>query len=177
MIPLQERAGVQYGLAEPADLDEMAGLLGAVFSQDDALALATGVTATEFTDLVRLFGPRAAAEGLTIVARSAPAGEMVGALLTEDGSAAPPSGIERVSPKFAPTFDLMGQLDEEYRQGKSVPPGDWLHLFLLGVPRPFRGHGVGRQLVASCLENGARRGYRRGVTEAASSDSGATSAR
>jgi ribosomal protein S18 acetylase RimI-like enzyme len=60
----------------------------------------------------------------------------------------------------------MGQLDAEYMQGKSVLPGEWMHLFLLGVPKPFGGRGVGQQLITSCLENGARKGYRLAFTEA-----------
>lgn len=171
MIPSHEHLGIQYGVAEPSDLDEMAALLGAVFSRHDPMAVARGVTAAEFTDLVRLFGLQAVGDELTIVARASPTGEMVGALLTEDSSSAPPSGIERLSPRFDPVFDFMGQLDAEYRQGKSVPPGQWLHLFLLGVVQPFGGRGVGQQLVSSCLDNGARKGYRRAVTEATSSAS------
>ncbi|HEX7186524.1 MAG TPA: GNAT family N-acetyltransferase [Thermoanaerobaculia bacterium] len=171
MIPSLELLGVQYGMAEPSDMDELAALLGLVFSRSDPPAVALGVTAAEFESVVRLYGPRAAAEGLTIVARSVDTGEMAGALLTEDASSAPPSGIERLSSKFDPVFDMLGQLDADYRRGRSVPPGEWLHLSLLGVAQPFGGRGVGQQLVASCLENGARKGYRLAVTEATSSAS------
>jgi len=129
------------------------------------------VTAAEFADLVRLCCPQAAADGLTIVARSASTGEMVGALLTDDWASPSPNGFERLTEKFAPTLDLMGQLDAEYLEGKTVPPGHWLHLFLLGVPKPFGGRGIAQQLVATCLENGVRRGYPLAVTEATSSTS------
>jgi len=171
MIRRHERSGIRYGVAEASDLDEMTTLLGSVFSQADLLALATGVTAAEFAALVRLFCPQAAADELTVVARSASTGQMVGALLTEDASSPPPSGVEHLTEKFAPTLDLMGQLDAEYLEGKTVPPGHWLHLFLLGVPQPFGGRGIGHQLVAACLENGGRKGYRLAVTEATSSTS------
>jgi len=166
MIPSHELSGIRYGVAEASDMDEMAAFLGGVFSHEDPIALALGVTPAEFVDLVRLFCPQAAVDGLTVVARLADTGEMAGALLTEDAGSAPPSGMERVSQKFDPIVDLTSQLDAEYRQEKSVLPGDWLHLFLLGVPQPFSGRGVGQQLVASCLANGSRRGYRRAVTEA-----------
>jgi len=166
MIPSSERSGVRYGVAEPSDLAEMAALLGIAFSQQDVLAVATGVTAAEFEAVVRHYNPHAADAGLTVVARAADTGEMVGALLTEDASAPPSGGIEHVNPKFAPTFDLLGQLDAEYRQGRAVTPGDRLHLILLGVPRPWSGRGIGSQLVTTCLENGARKGYRLAVTEA-----------
>jgi ribosomal protein S18 acetylase RimI-like enzyme len=168
MISLQEHSGVRYSVAGPSDMDEVATLLSVAFTQDDPLAATLGVTPAEFEDLVRLFCPRAAAEGLTIVARSSDTGEMVGALLTEDASSAPPRGIEEVSKTFDPVFDLLGQLDAEYRQGQSLPPGHRLHLLWLGVAPSCAGRGVGTQLVASCLENGARRAYRSAIAEATS---------
>src|SRR4051812_43500601 len=108
MIPTHELSGIQYGVAESSDMEEMATFLGTVFSQEDPVALALGVTPTEFVDLVRLFCPQAVIDGITVVARLAEPGEMVGALLTVDASSAPPSGMERVSQKFDPTVDLMG---------------------------------------------------------------------
>ena len=49
---------------------------------------------------------------------------------------------------------------------RTVRPGDSLHLFLLGVADRVAGRGVAQQLVAACLEHGARMGYRLAVTEA-----------
>jgi ribosomal protein S18 acetylase RimI-like enzyme len=166
MAPSPEKLVVQYSICGASDVDEMARLLGEVFSQRDPPAVAVGLTPSEFEAFVRLFGRKAEAEGLTIVARSAATGEMIGALLTEDAASAPPDGMDRLSAKFDPIFDILGQLDTEYRGGKSVRPGEYLHLFLLGVAQGFAGQGVAQQLVAACLENGVRRGYRAAVTEA-----------
>jgi ribosomal protein S18 acetylase RimI-like enzyme len=91
---------------------------------------------------------------------------MVGALLTEGFASAPPEGMDHLSPKFNPIFDILGQLDAEYRSGRVVQPGETIHLFLLGVAEHSAGKGTGQQLVAECLANGARRGYRIAVTEA-----------
>jgi ribosomal protein S18 acetylase RimI-like enzyme len=157
---------IEYGLFAASDADAMVTLLGEAFSRRDPPAVAVGLTAPEFEELVRLFCPKAEAEGLTIVARAAGTGELVGALLTEDSASAPPEGLDRLSAKFDPIFDILGQLDAEYRGGVAPPPGDTLHLFLLGVAEEAAGRGVARRLVAACLENGVRRGYRRAVTEA-----------
>lgn len=86
----------------------MTRLLGEVFSRRDPPAVAAGVTASEFEALVRLFCPRAEDQGLTIVARLADTGELVGALLTEDSALAPPDGMDRLSTKFDPIFDNPG---------------------------------------------------------------------
>jgi ribosomal protein S18 acetylase RimI-like enzyme len=166
MAPSSEHMVVNYSVYTVSDADVMAQLLGEVFSQRDPPAVATGLTSSEFEALVRLLCPKAEAEGLTIVARSAGTGEMIGALLTEDSASALPEGMDRLSAKFNPIFDILGQLDTEYRAGRALHPGECLHLFLLGVAQRFAGQGVARQLVAACLENGSRRGYRTAVTEA-----------
>jgi len=54
----------------------------------------------------------------------------------------------------------------EYRGGRTVRPGEFLHLFLLGVSDRVAGRGVAQQLVVACLEHGKRRGYQVAVTEA-----------
>jgi ribosomal protein S18 acetylase RimI-like enzyme len=157
---------INYRVYAASDVNEMALLLGEAFSHRDPPAVAAGLTVGEFESFVRLLCPKAEAEGLTIVARSAGTGEMVGALLAEDSASAIPDGMDQLSAKFSPIFDILGQLDMEYRGGEPPRPGEALHLFLLGVAQRFAGQGVAHQLVATCLENGARRGYRVAVTEA-----------
>jgi ribosomal protein S18 acetylase RimI-like enzyme len=162
---------VNYGLYTASDADEMTGLLGEVFARRDPPAVAAGLTSSEFEAFVRLFCPTAEADGLTIVARSAETGEMLGALLTEDSASALPEGVDQLGAKFNPIFDILGQLDEEYRRGQTVHPGESMHLFLLGVAQRIVGQGVAQRLVAECLANGARRGYRVAVTEATNNTS------
>jgi GNAT superfamily N-acetyltransferase len=158
---------VIYALFTESDTSDMARLLGQVFSRRDPPAVAVGLSGAEFEEFVQLFCPKAAAEELTIIARSAATGDMIGALLAEDSSSAPPETLSQVSTKFNPIFDILGQLDAEYREGRPpVQRGEWIHLFLLGVADDFLGKGLAQQLVAACLENGVRKGYRLAVTEA-----------
>ena len=162
---------VNHSLYTASDADEMTRLLGDVFAQRDPPALAVGLTPSEFEVFVDLFCPKAAAEGLTIVARSAETGEMCGALLTEDSASALPDGIDHLNRKFYPIFDILGQLDKEYRGDQTVHPGESIHLLLLGVAQRFAGKGIAQQLVSECLANGIRRGYRVAVTEATNKSS------
>src|ERR1017187_7810340 len=157
---------IEYGLYVPSEAEAMAKLLGETFSRYDTPAAAGAQTASEFEAFVRLLCPKVAAQGLTIVARLAGTGDLVGALLTEDSASALPDGMDRLSAKFDPIFDILGQLDTEYRGGQAVRSGDSLHLFLLGVSNRVAGRGVAQQLVTACLEHGTRRGYRVAVTEA-----------
>ena len=157
---------IEYGTYQAADEEEMVRLLGHVFSRYDPPAVAVGLEPSEFEAFVRLFCSRAAVEGLTIVARRADTGELVGAMLTEDCASSPPDGMDRLSVKFKPIFDILGLLDAEYRGERVVAQGNWMHLFLLGVAGSVSGQGVAQKLVSRCLENGASHGYRLAVTEA-----------
>jgi ribosomal protein S18 acetylase RimI-like enzyme len=155
-----------YHLFTRADADEMSRLLGEVFVQGDPPAMAVGLTASGFESFVRLYGPKADAEGLTVVARSAATGQMIGALLAEDSGSGPPNGFERLSSKFSPIFDILGQLDTEYSADRPRRRGESLFLFLLGVAPGFAGRGIAQRLVAECIGYGGRLGYRIAVTEA-----------
>ena len=166
MTSSSEVVPIEYGLYAASDAEPMARLLGDVFSRRDPPAVAAGLTASEFEAFVRLLCPKAADERLTIVARLAGTGELVGALLTEDSASSLPEGMDRLTPKLDPIFDILGQLDAEYRGGRAVGSGESLHLFLLGVSDRVSGRGVAQRLVAECLGHGARKGYRRAVTEA-----------
>lgn len=157
---------IVYGAYVPSDAEAMAKLLAQAFTRHDPPAVATSLTASEFEAFVRLLCPQVAADGLTIVARLEGSGELVGALLTEDSASPLPDGIDRLSAKFLPIFDILGQLETEYRAGRELRPRESLHLFLLGVSDGVAGRGVAQQLLAACLENGKGRGYRVAVTEA-----------
>lgn len=144
----------------------MVRLLGEAFTKRDPPAMAVGLDPSEFEAFLQLFCRKADVEGVTIVARHAGTRELVGALLAEDGASALPGGVDRVSPKFEPIFDILGQLGKEYRGNHTPRRGEWLHLFLLGVSDSVAGRGVAAQLVSSCLEHGVRKGYQRAFTEA-----------
>jgi len=166
MIPFTEIAGIQYGICESSDIIEMANLLAEAFSLFDPPAVAVGISAPEFVTCVHLFAPASVNDKLTIVARSTDTHEMVGALLTRDWVSPPPDGVDQLSKKFDPIFDILSQMDTDYQRGKVIQRGECLHLFFLGVARSCGGRGVAQQLVSACLENGRQKGYCLAVTEA-----------
>ena len=88
-----ESMQIEYGVYVPSDAEAMVKLLGEVFSRYDPPAVAAGLNASEFEAFVRLLCPKAAVEGLTIVARRA--GELIGVLLTEDSASALPDGMDQ----------------------------------------------------------------------------------
>ena len=144
----------------------MARLLAVTFARHDPPAVALGLTAEEFEAFVTVVCRSAGVERLTISARDVASGEMVAALLAEDGATSPPAGMDDLSPRFEPIFELFGQLDEQTPSPHPTAPGEVVHLFLLGVDATFMGRGIAHRLVATCVANASACGYRTAVTEA-----------
>ena len=169
MKPVSEALDVEYGICDATDVEEMTYLLAEVFSRYDPPAVAVGLSFEEIVRLVRLFGPRAASDGLSIIARARPSGDLIGALLVDDFASPPPAGIHEACEHFDPIGALLDELDEQYRKTRTVVPGEILHLFMVGVGSQHGGKGIAQTLVRLCIENGERRGYREAVTEATGS--------
>ncbi len=164
--PPQVISGIEYSVCRPQDTPDMARLLAESFTQHDPPAVAVGLTPNEFEAFVELWSPAAGVDGLTVVARDVATGQLAGVLLTDDAATPPPQGLEAVSDKFDPILDLLGQIDAEYRDVRTIEPGQTLHLFLLGVAEQFTRRMIGQHLVSACLANGAIKGYTSAVTEA-----------
>ena len=69
MVLLDEFDGNRYGLLEHEDVAEMARVIGHVFSRSDPLGVAIGMAADDIEAFVLVFGAKAVAEGLTVIAR------------------------------------------------------------------------------------------------------------
>ncbi len=166
MIPLHSAGDITFGRFEPSDLREMAVLLAGTFSAGEPMAVAVGLKGPEIERMVTRYGPKAAAEGLTVVARTS-RGEMVGALLTDDFGEPAPEGLEEAAGEaFRPIGALLEGLDRAYGAGKTIRPGSHAHLFMLGVAPAFGGRKVAQGLVEVCLAHALRQGYTAAVTEA-----------
>ena len=131
----------------------------------------SGLTPSDFEAFVRLFCPKAAAEGVTIIARSGETGEMIRALLTEDSASEPPQGMDRLTAKFNPIFDILGQLDDDYRGGRAVNAGESMgdHSLLFGrAPAPVTRrvfHFVPARLISEVIRSSDSKASVRYITE------------
>ena len=157
---------VDYTVVKPSDAEEMVHLLARVFSESEPPAVAMGLALRDLEQFLQLLVPRAIEDGLTILARSRDTGKLAGALLTDDFASPPAVDPGQISPKFLPIFSMLENLDEQFRQGRTVSAGEYLHLFMLAVDEQFAGRGIGQGLVEACLDNGFRKGYRKALTEA-----------
>ena len=164
MLLLDESDGVRYGLLEHEDVAEMARVIGHVFSHSDPLAVAIGMRAEDIEAFVLVFGAKAVAEGLTVIAR-VPSGALVGAMFSDDFGTPPPD-LEGLPVSFAPVGALLERLDDDYRRSRSIAEGSHAHFNMLAVVPTLSGRGIAQTLVELAMENAARRGYRFAVTEA-----------
>jgi len=165
--------GVEYGLLQFEDAPYMVGLLAEVFSRSEPMAVAASLPEAQVARMVECLVPKAVAEQLTVVARDAVSGQLVGALLADDFGTAPPEELADAAPLFAPVGALLDTLDEPYRASAAVAPGTHAHLFMIGVAAHAVSRGIAGQLVAACMAQAHALGYRTAVTEA----TGATSQR
>jgi GNAT superfamily N-acetyltransferase len=157
-------APVRMSVFSAADAEATARLFGDVYARREPLTVAVDESAAHFADWVRGVLPKAAAEGLSIVARRAGTDELLGAMIAEDG--ATPYSAAVAGDADDPIHALLGGLDTEYRAQRIVRPGEWLHLFLLVVADGAAGQGVATRMIADCVARAARRGWRHAYTEA-----------
>lgn len=165
-------AGTAAGHAPPIvlsclghdDADAACRLFGEVYARREPLTVGVGQTAAQFAGWLRDACPKAADEGLSVVARRADGGELLGALIAEDGAS--PYAASAGGDADDPIHALLQGLDAEYRAGRTVRPGEWLHLFLLVVADAAAGQGLASRMIEACLAGAARRGWRHAYTEA-----------
>jgi len=163
---LNETDGVQYELFDLSKLDEMALMTAETFARYEPVTSSLGITLEDFADFVRVLGPKAEQEELTVIARDQDTGQIIGAMITDDFAIEPPEEIRGLGNNFEPIWAVLDELDTQYKQGRILSPGEYLHFFLLAVDHRQTGKNVARNMVQACLENGVRKGYKTGVVEA-----------
>jgi predicted N-acetyltransferase YhbS len=142
------------------DRDAVRDVIADAFSRFEPMAVAAGQTYEEFQALVGLPASDAAVQELTVCARLAKSGDIVGVMLATDFTTPMPEGLEIISPGFAPIGGLLAQLDAWYDDARAPQPGECLHLAMLAVDRAHWGNGIAQNLVAASLANGKAKGYR-----------------
>lgn len=165
MHDAQHRPAITYAVLSPGDEEEVAQLLAQAFSVREPIGIAIGMTEAEFAAFVRWLLPATEPQEVSIVARRADTGEMVGVVVTEDAASDATAELDKRGEKFAMIASILGRLVETYGGDHHPAQGEMLHLFLLGVSDRAEGMGIGQQLVAACVENGVRKGYRMAVAE------------
>jgi hypothetical protein len=106
------------------------------FAKGEPMSTALGITPEEFNYFARLFIEKAAADQMSVVALN-DTGEVIGATICEDYTTEPPVGVEQISEKFNPIFQLLESLGERYTHVHEVGPGSHYHIFMCGVYQSY----------------------------------------
>ena len=163
---LNEAEGVQYELFNIGELHEVAAMTAETFARYEPVTSSLGISLENFSDFVRLLGPKVEQEELTVIARNQDTNQIIGAMVTDDFAIEPPEEMRRLGDNFEPLWAVLDELDTQYKEGRILPKGEYLHFFLLAVDHRQSGKNVAKNLVQTCLENGIRKGYKTGVVEA-----------
>ncbi len=104
-----QMAAIDCTVLRSSDTPAVVPLLGKAFSATEPPAVAMGLTRTDVEQFVQLLCPKAAADGLTIVARARGTGTVVGVLLTHDFAVLPDLDTRRFSHKFVEATGVVSQ--------------------------------------------------------------------
>lgn len=163
---LNEAEGVQYELLDINELHELAMMTAKVFTRHEPITSSLDISSAEFTDFVRLLGPKLEQEKLTVIARCKNTKQIIGTMVTDDFAIEPPEELRQLKGNYAPLWAVLDELDTQYKQGKFVSKGEYLHLFLLAVDTRQSGKKIAQNLVKTSLEHGIRNGFKTGIVEA-----------
>lgn len=155
MPAADKHAPIEYGIYAAPDMPALARLLAEVFSQRDPLGVAAGLSSAELEAYVLLLCPKAAAEGLTVVARRTDTRELVGAMLTEDSASAVPDGMERISPKFARSSTYWISLARNTTPTARRTPASPSICFFSALRNPIPARAW-RSILSPCVSSTAR---------------------
>lgn len=172
MKTLQETEKLRYEIFELSSLEQMASIVARAFTRFDPMAIAQKLSLDDFIDYIKLLGKWAEKEKLTVIARDKLTNEVVGVVLAGDfASVSPltPENSENISDKFEPIVELLERLETQYKQGKQIRKGEYLHIYMLAVSPNYQGNQIAQNLIEICLKNGIEKGYTCAFTEAANS--------
>lgn len=155
-------------VAVSADLADLAGFLGKVFSKHEPPAVAAGFPAHKIEALAKVFGAKSISEKLSVVARSKDTGKLIGVVLAHDFGTPPSDEIQPLIPTFEPLLAFLEQLEDQYLAAQSITAGDFMHVFMIAVDEGWSGKGIAQQLLRACISNSASLGYGTIFTEATS---------
>lgn len=166
MTVLHERDGIRYTILAETDFDQVAQVVALVFTDgSEPVTRELGVESRDFVHFVRSLCPKFNRERLSIVARNAATGEIVGAQLNDDMGTEIPNPAH-VHESLTPALALLDELDRLYFGDQAVEPNHYAHFFFIAVLPQYRGRRIASQLLELSLSIAANNHYKKAVVEA-----------
>jgi len=166
---ISDAEGIRYELFTMDALAETAVMTAEAFVRHEPVFTSMRISPEEFAEFVKLLFSGAEQEELTVIARNQETGQIIGAMIADDFAADPPEAFNQPSAKsgnFGPILAALGEVDTQYKQGRILTKGEFLHFYLLAVDHRQNGKKIAQHLIQACLDNGIKKGYRTGVVEA-----------
>ena len=172
MKTLHETRTLRYEIFDLSSLNQMADVVAKAFPHSDPMAIAQKLSINDFTNYIKLLGKWAEKEKLTVIAKDKLVNEVVGVVIAGDFASESPLNPENsttLSDKFEPIVELLSSLETQYKHGKQIRAGEYLHIYMLAVSPYWQGKNIAQNLIQICLDNGIQRGFTCAFTEAANS--------
>lgn len=152
-------AEISCSILDDRDYRAAVDLLTDAFCQGDPVESALQITPDEFRLMAELELAPLLRNGLSLVARHAGSGRMVGAVIAMDALAESVDSRGKISQKFAPIGAIARDFHDFYLDRRNIRPGSCLYVFMLGVQSDVAGQGIGKKLIGEALRNAREKGY------------------
>ncbi|MDO1447296.1 GNAT family N-acetyltransferase [Rhodocytophaga aerolata] len=146
MLITSVKNAIIYEILTEKDYEGTVLCAASTFVAGEPMVTVLDIAKKDFLYFSEIFVRKAIADGLSVIAKDAVTGQVVGCMISEDFVTDPPQGIELVAPSLGPIFHMLGTLDERYKEHHSVKQGEIYHQFMLGVLSTYAGKGIGHRL-------------------------------
>ena len=153
---------------KPADVEEAARLYTDVFIADEPTTHRYAPDPEVFLPYARRYAELLARKELSHIACDGRTGEIAGFIfcldLTGDLAAEGATMAEFLA-QFRETVDMIDELEERYIDRDEIAAGTVLHIFQIGVARPYRGCGMAQAMIRRALVSARMHGFSRAVAD------------
>lgn len=153
---------------KPADVEEAARLYTDVFIADEPTTHRYAPDPEIFLPYARRYTEFLARKELSYIARDGRTGEIAGFIFCLDLTgdlAAEGAKMAEFLAHFRETVEMIDELEEQYIDRDKIAAGTVLHIYQIGVARPYRGCGMAQAMIRRALISARRRGFSRAVAD------------
>jgi ribosomal protein S18 acetylase RimI-like enzyme len=157
-----------------ADVVEAARLYTEVFLSDEPTSRRHAPDPALVCRHARIYIRSLVGSGLSMLCRDQVTGELAGFIFCFDALEDSDRGREETAwfaSAFREAMAMIDVLENRYLDRTTISAGEVLHIFQIGVARPYRGRGIARSLVSKALMSAQARGFRQVVADCTSTAS------
>ncbi|MDO8842597.1 GNAT family N-acetyltransferase [Methanocalculus sp.] len=158
-------------LLTSSDIDEVTRLYIDVFLDDEPTSRAIAPERIAVCQDALAYVVALAENGLSFIVRDGEAGGIAGFIFCFDllddptSEGAPMAALSR---HFPEAISMIDELEDMFLKRAGVARGSVLHIYQIGVGRPYRGRGIATALIRQVLHHARELGYRQVVTDCTS---------